>query len=188
MGEGTVDRGWGVAEVGFGPGQRGAEVGFVRVRAEAAGAVVASASPRDGGVDASGDADGSVAGALIGEGVAEPLDRALPGDDVAVTVEQAVQVAEALLAVAAQDGEGGGPQFDAVDGAGADGCRWHGWLVDPGRATPAVERGEPDGQVRGVIGELVHVAPAAGREALELAVDLGEPGAQGSVGVAPIGP
>jgi len=192
VGHGAVD-GWRVGAVvdpgvGVGPGQRRAEVRLTGVGAGAGGAVVVPAAPGDGLVDPAMDPLGSASGALVREGVGEALDRARAGDDVAVAVEQAVEVAQALSPVPAQEGQRRGSQLDAADGSGADRRGRHGRLVHP-RGTPAaVPGGEPRPEVPGVVGELVEVVPAPGREVLELAVEPGEPGTQGPVGVAAVGP
>lgn len=126
-----------------------------------------------GGVGAPLDADGAPLLHLVGHGIAQRRHRATGADEVAVAVQQAVELAQAGRAVPAEDLEAGAPERPTPDGAGGGGG---------GRQRCAVEQRRPppprplDGRVQDVTepGEGIEDDPTVLTGLQQRAVDVGE--------------
>jgi hypothetical protein len=115
------------------------------------------------------------------------LDRRGAGDDVAVAVEQAVEVAQAVRAVADQQADAYGSQLDTPQGARIRERRWQGRFVDPGRSARSVAGAVAavDASVQSV--EAIEARPARCQELSEVVVDGSELDQRDGVGPAELG-
>jgi hypothetical protein len=134
--------------------------------------------PGRGPVDASARALGPTAGHLVGHGIGEALDGPAGVHDVAVQVDEAVQLDERALSVPPQEGQPHRAEVAPDDGHRIGHRRWEPCAVDRGwapalgpgddRVEQVAERGEPAHVCEALLGQLVE----RGLEPRHVGVDL----------------